>query len=141
MASIGEAPRFILQPHAESPRRARELVGDALDSRVDKETREDAAVVVSELVTNAVIHAGTTVAVRIHLLDAGGVRLEVADSRSWPPVPRQLVPDSVGGRGLVLVQALADSWGVDATPDGKVVWAEIEPAGRPSESFAPKGSG
>ena len=125
MASIGEAPRIILQPDAGSPRRARDLVGDVLHSHVDTETREDTAMVVSELVTNAVIHAGTTVAVRIHLLDDGGVRVEVADSRSWPPVPRQLVPDSVGGRGLVLVEALANDWGVDPTPEGKVVWAEI----------------
>lgn len=130
MASTAGAPRIILQPHTESPRRARELVGEALDEQVDREIREDAAVVVSELVTNAVIHAGTTVAVRIHLLDEGGVRIEVADSRSWPPVPRRLAPESVGGRGLVLVEALAGKWGVDPTPEGKVVWAEIDPSRR-----------
>lgn len=128
MDSTAGAPRFVLRPHPESARRARELVADALCSHVDAETVHYAAVVVSELVTNAVIHANTTVTVGLHLLDDGGARIEVGDSSNWPPTQRHATPDEPGGRGLVLVQALARDWGVTPSAQGKTVWADVVPA-------------
>lgn len=130
MDSTAGAPRFVLRPHPESARRARELVGDALCSHLDPETVHYAAVVVSELVTNAVIHANTTVTVGLQLLPGGGARIEVGDASNWPPTPRPATTDEPGGRGLILVEALADKWGVSPTTEGKTVWAELQPAHR-----------
>ena len=130
MADTAATPRFVLRPHPESARRARELVADALCSHVDRETVHYAAVVVSELVTNAVIHANTTVTVGLKLLPGGAARIEVGDSSSWPPTRKPPTVDEPGGRGLILVEALAENWGVSPTAEGKTVWAEIVPAHR-----------
>lgn len=135
MAATAEVPRFVLRPHPESARRARALVADALFSHVDPETVHHAAVVVSELVTNAVIHANTTVTVGLRLLPGGAARIEVGDSSSWPPTRKLPTLDEPGGRGLVLVEALAETWGVTPTPEGKTVWAEIVPAHRPAHAL------
>ena len=105
-------------------------MADALCSHLDSETVHYATVVVSELVTNAVIHANTTVTVGLHLLPGGGARIEVGDASSWPPTPRTPTTDQPGGRGLILVGALAKGWGVSPNAEGKTVWAEIEPAHR-----------
>ena len=128
MTVPADVPRFVLRPTPESPRRARELVADALCSHVDPETVHYAAVVVSELVTNAVIHANTTVTVGLHLLPEGAARIEVGDGSSWPPSRKLPTADEPGGRGLILVEALAKDWGVTPTADGKKVWAELAPS-------------
>ena len=135
MDSTAGAPRFVLKPHPESARRARELVADALCSQLDPETVHYATVVVSELVTNAVIHANTTVTVGLHLLPGGGARLEVGDASNWPPTPRPATADAPGGRGLILVDALANEWGVTPTTEGKTVWAEVHPAHRTARNL------
>ncbi|MEV7865525.1 ATP-binding protein [Streptomyces sp. NPDC088124] len=88
---------------------------------------EPALLVLSELVTNAVRHARVSPGreIETHFLPAsGGLRLEVHDASSEQP--RQRVPelDECGGRGLMLVEALAEQWGVsDRDGVGKVVWA------------------
>ena len=90
---------------------------------------DDAAVVVSELVGNAVRHGaalpdGSLVA-RWEVLDRG-LRLEVVDGGAGPagPVPAAQ-PDAEGGRGLELVEALARSWGSRPAPLGTAVWAVL----------------
>lgn len=84
----------------------------------------DLALVVTELVANAVRHAGTDITVRLIQLD-GGVRLEVADGSVRPLRPRPAAMSDEGGRGLLLVDALSTRYGVEAEPDGKRVWAEL----------------
>jgi anti-sigma regulatory factor (Ser/Thr protein kinase) len=82
----------------------------------------------SELVTNAVVHAGTQA--RLHLQGvAGGVRVEVSDGSSELPVPRNGRADDVGGWGLVLLERLATAWGAERRDSGKTVWFEVR---RPS---------
>ncbi|MEV5956800.1 ATP-binding protein [Streptomyces sp. NPDC051987] len=93
---------------------------------------DDAALVVAELASNAVLHArvpGRDFALRLeHRTDA--LRIEVADARGDRPVaPPSLITDTTTdhGRGLVIVDALASRWGVTDRPGpGKVVWAEID---------------
>lgn len=96
---------------------------------------ESIAVVVAELAANAVTHgrvAGRDFALTLSLLEAAQtVRVEVADTRTeaWPaPTPPPAAdPEAETGRGLLLVDALADRWGVTARTDGpgKTVWAEL----------------
>jgi anti-sigma regulatory factor (Ser/Thr protein kinase) len=85
---------------------------------------EDARLVISELATNAVLHARSPFSVEISALE-GRVRLGVRDASPATPVVRG-TDDLVGsGRGLRIVGAVASSWGVELAQDGKTVWAEL----------------
>jgi len=79
----------------------------------------EAAMVLNELVTNAVLHAGTRVHVGL-FLDEDGLWVEVRDSNPTQPLTG---PAALTGIGLRLVQSLASQWGVDSHTDGKTVWA------------------
>lgn len=125
MESAEGLPRFVLRPDPRSAWQARRITADILAGRAEGDTLHNALLVVSELVSNAVNHAGTSVSVGISVSEEGVVRVEVGDGRTWPPRPRNPAPDSVGGRGLLLVEALSDRWGVETRDDGKVVWAEV----------------
>lgn len=85
---------------------------------------DDAAVVITELVSNAVRHADTDLELRmVHLPD--GLRIEVRDGSQAPPMRRPARHTDEGGRGLHLVDALSTRYGVDAEQDGKCVWVEM----------------
>jgi anti-sigma regulatory factor (Ser/Thr protein kinase) len=85
----------------------------------------DACVVVSELATNAVLHAGT--GFRVGLTGAeDAVLVRVSDSSPVLPLPRDGGPSLDGGRGLRIVAALCGDWGTVPEPNGgKSVWASI----------------
>jgi anti-sigma regulatory factor (Ser/Thr protein kinase) len=83
------------------------------------------AVVVSELVTNAVRHTTAPIHLTVQT-SVDGVRLEVSDLAPRLPGPPVLDPQAEGGRGLAIVAGLADAWGIDPIAgDGKIVWAEL----------------
>jgi signal transduction histidine kinase len=85
---------------------------------------DDLLLVISELVENARAHAGGPI--RVALRRTGPVvRVEVGDSSRRPPTPAVAHADAAGGRGLVVVEALATSWGTQPAVHGKVVWAEL----------------
>ncbi|MCU1599471.1 MAG: hypothetical protein JWO22_180 [Frankiales bacterium] len=88
--------------------------------------REDVELVVTELVTNAVLHAPAGV-VRLRVLEVeGAVRVEVEDTGHGMPVAVRESSEAMTGRGLALVAALSRAWGVEGGADGhKVVWAEV----------------
>jgi anti-sigma regulatory factor (Ser/Thr protein kinase) len=79
----------------------------------------------SELVTNVVRHVGTPMTVRA-VRHPSSIRVEVDDASVDPPVLQHPAPLDAGGRGLLLVDTLADQWGTDLRPDGKTVWFEID---------------
>lgn len=89
---------------------------------------EDAVLLISELATNAVVHAGT--AFEVTCVDLGAaVRIEVHDrhpSRELPAALPEPDPTREGGRGLLACAALAAAWGVDYTHDGKTVWCRLD---------------
>jgi anti-sigma regulatory factor (Ser/Thr protein kinase) len=89
---------------------------------------DTAVLVVSELVTNAVRHAGTELQVTV-VAEPGVLRIEVEDGSSTLPESREAGLFDAGGRGLPLVAALADRWGTEATTTGKLVWAELDAPG------------
>lgn len=109
--SAGEARRFV----------QRRLADWGIDGQVDG---DGVLLMVSELVTNAGLHAGTGATVRV--VDHGDcLRIEVTDDSV---VPVQLRPYETGaetGRGLRIVEALSARWGVDAAGSGKTVWFEV----------------
>jgi anti-sigma regulatory factor (Ser/Thr protein kinase) len=85
---------------------------------------EQLALIGSELVTNAVLHARTELTLTLELRD-DRVRISVKDRSNAPATLRHYRADALTGRGLGVVAALSDSWGVSAAADGKVVWAEL----------------
>ena len=81
---------------------------------------------VSELATNAVLHARTDYVVRVAVDEAGQrARVEVEDANERPPSIAHTPPEATSGRGLHLVQSLAESWGVEGRMAGKLVWFEL----------------
>jgi anti-sigma regulatory factor (Ser/Thr protein kinase) len=119
-----------LVPHPTAPRAARDLVSRALmDWRLSQQI-PDACLVVSELVTNAMIHAGTGIDVTL-AEHRRSVRVAVRDHSHALPVERHGRSDE-HGRGLGIVAELASSWGVLPHSDGgKVVWAVFDAVARP----------
>jgi anti-sigma regulatory factor (Ser/Thr protein kinase) len=90
----------------------------------------------SELVTNAVLHARTELTLTLELR-ADRVRISVKDRSKAPATLRHYRPDALTGRGLGVVAALSDRWGVSTAPDGKVVWAELRANGEPHVPVPP----
>lgn len=103
---------------------ARRFVRDRLVAWETPEQVDAAVLVASELVTNAVLHARTEIVLRLSM-EGSSLRLEVYDGNPRLPAPTFSPPSATSGRGLVLVDAIASSWGIDHRRDGKVVWAEV----------------
>ncbi|MER5992980.1 MULTISPECIES: ATP-binding protein [Streptomyces] len=84
-----------------------------------------AELLTSELVTNALVHTDRE-AVLTATVGPGGLRVEVRDFAAREPRPRVPAADGTNGRGLVLVESLADEWGVRAHGVGKAVWFALD---------------
>ncbi|MEU4092933.1 SpoIIE family protein phosphatase [Streptomyces sp. NPDC026673] len=138
----GTAPRVahlhIHRRDLSGVRQARGFVSECLHDWRLAELAEDLVLITSELVTNALVHAGSDVDLRLRAF-GDRVRLEVRDSGSDPPVPTAYSLTEEGsaqaehGRGLYLVDALARIWGTSPSGRGKTVWLEMGipgPAGR-----------
>ena len=88
---------------------------------IDPEIIDTATLLVSELATNAIVHATSTIRLRIGVGDE--IRVEVRDvSDDAPVVERRRGRDRESGRGLAIVTTLADGWDWSPRPTGKVVW-------------------
>jgi anti-sigma regulatory factor (Ser/Thr protein kinase) len=130
--------RLALPVHTSSVSRARGWVGGRIrDWGLPEQVSDTARLLVSELVTNAILHAGgTRVVVCLRPAvparsDGARVRMEVVDEGTGPgrPAPRLAAAHEENGRGLMLLDALADRWGVErsapGSPAGCTVWAEF----------------
>jgi serine phosphatase RsbU (regulator of sigma subunit)/anti-sigma regulatory factor (Ser/Thr protein kinase) len=109
-----------------APGRARRFVLAALAALGAERHGETAALLTSELVTNAVIHGASPYRIAVEA-DHGRVRVAVTDGSPVPPVLVEEDIYRVSGRGVRLVDGLADRWGVDAAGVGKTVWFELAP--------------
>ncbi|MEU1188641.1 SpoIIE family protein phosphatase [Streptomyces sp. NPDC005859] len=124
------------EPVGRSVATARSFVRDTLQGWGFADIIDDAVVLTSELVTNAVVHAGTHADV-LCLRSAEGVRIEVSDRYPEREIPLQGSlatmgsPDREGGRGLQLCAAIAGRWGVEYTPTHKQVWFQLDLPDRP----------
>jgi serine/threonine-protein kinase RsbW len=159
----GRPAVFRLPPSLSSVARARAQLADLLDLwGCGADMAEAAKLVLSELMSNGVLHARTELEVVVALTEEGGLRLEVHDASGMPVVPPrgrfqpppslldELAPGeppagsstlpAATGRGLSMVDALSQAWGwCPGRAGGKVVWAELAggvpgqvPTGRPS---------
>lgn len=96
----------------------------------DEPLAETLILLISELVTNAVVHTGSAARVRMCFSGSGAmvgtVRVEVVDTSARPPRPRHADGDDTNGRGLELVDGLADRWGWQPEGAGKRIWCEVD---------------
>jgi anti-sigma regulatory factor (Ser/Thr protein kinase) len=111
LQSVGAARRFLRAT-------LREWNNDAYDYA--------APLVLTELATNATLHARTPYTVLLRL-ELTYLVVEVLDSSPRLPQARHYATDSATGRGITLVDSFSDTWGTTPTPDGKVVWAHVRP--------------
>jgi anti-sigma regulatory factor (Ser/Thr protein kinase) len=116
----------VLPAGAISASQAREFVRFHLQEHHLPHLVEDVRLVVSELATNAVTHAGTPFTV-VLLADAHRVLLTVQDGSPSPPFQVATQALDMGGRGLFIVNMVSRQWGVEIRPDGiKSVWAAFD---------------
>lgn len=109
-----------------SPRQARVIVRDLLGDSAD-ELVDTVQLLVTELVTNAVLHASSAPRLEMHL-GRKAIRMAVYDADPRMPERREPDVERPGGRGLHLLDMLATRWGAEPHGDGKVVWFELERA-------------
>jgi anti-sigma regulatory factor (Ser/Thr protein kinase) len=111
-----------------APRTARALTRAVLNAwgYTVEEELDLVEIVVSELITNAVLHAGAGVPLRLHLHAGHRLRVTVSDGSAIQPIVHSLDGEADSGRGLQIIAAIVDRWGVDDRGDeGKSVWVEL----------------
>jgi anti-sigma regulatory factor (Ser/Thr protein kinase) len=108
----------------EAPALAREFLRGSTCAEHHSEVVDDAVLLVSELVTNSVLHGGPPVMVAVDC-DEATLQVRVRDGSPALPAPRDAAQGDEHGRGLALVAEMSADWGVDTEKDGKHVWFVI----------------
>lgn len=121
---LGSSVTRTFVPAADALVHVRRFVREALDVWGLAAVRDGAQLIATELGTNAARHAESPFRVTLTRGPAA-VTLAVRDASADRPQPRTADPVDIGGRGLALVDGLADAWGTTIESDGKTVWAEI----------------
>ena len=124
MSSLPQRARRTFDADPSSVAQARRFARQQLEEWGAPELADNAALAVSELVTNAVVHTGTTTTLDLRL-DTHNLRVEVEDQHPGRAIPTGLrAPDdeSESGRGLLITSSIASSWGVEYTSSSKRVW-------------------
>lgn len=121
-----ERQRRTLEPVIGSSAAARRFMEETLRRWSCNDVLDVVNLLVSELVTNAVVHGGSEADVSV-VLTPTALRVEVADQDEYVPVPKATTDDwATSGRGLALVESLSRAWGVEPSPGGKVIWFEVD---------------
>jgi len=113
---------------------ARRFVREVLSDQ-SREIVDAAEIMACELAANCIQHAHTDFELTIHI--RGRICVAVRDTDRGQPVLRSAEPEEPSGRGLRIVEAMSDSWGVTASPTGKTVWFALTP--RASSEAPPRG--
>ena len=113
-----------LPPEPASVSEARHLVRDLVEDAGRSDLAETGALLVSELVTNALLHAGTPIGVK-GWVDDRGLHVEVSDGSRHLPTRRRYATTAGTGRGMVMLEQMVDDWGVTRHEDGKTVWFHL----------------
>jgi anti-sigma regulatory factor (Ser/Thr protein kinase) len=116
-----------LEPTLAAPAEARRAVRTALGSGLPRETTDLAELLTSELVTNAIRHGTGSVTLVMNCAD-GVLAISVSDDDPTMPLVQPDEPLAAGGRGVRMVQRMAQEWGVTARESGpgKVVWFRLQ---------------
>ena len=114
-----------LEPGLLAPRAAREFLREGLATQNLDGFGEVSELLTTELVTNVVLHASSSMKVRL-LTSGESLHVEVDDASIDLPMPQAPDPGRPSGKGLLLIDKLATDWGVETRADGKTVWFEID---------------
>ncbi|WP_138758978.1 ATP-binding protein [Modestobacter altitudinis] len=115
-----------LRPTARSVVSARRMVGELLTAWVSPHDRQDVELLVTELVANVVDHAGAESVLTLEVsLSETWLRISVTDGSAIRPVVQELDHTAPRGRGMQIVEAIADRWGAEDHHGGKRVWLEL----------------
>ena len=117
--------RLVLAPDPRAVSDARRFVrACGQEAGLSEEALDVVVLLTSEAVTNAFIHGRSEARLTVTARDVG-VRIEVGDDTRRPLQPLQPPPDALGGRGLAILDTLAERWGVEDDANGKIVWFEV----------------
>jgi two-component sensor histidine kinase len=118
---LSDHPVFLtLAPQSDSAATARHFALRVTDGELEERQRDDMELLVSELVSNAVLHARTAVQLML-CREGSGVRVEVSDES--PVIPRRRAQTGAsGGFGMRLLAELSHTWGIEVRPHGKTIW-------------------
>jgi anti-sigma regulatory factor (Ser/Thr protein kinase) len=109
----------------ESAAEARHFIATMLEVWGCDDPEQVVGLLTSEVVTNAIQHAGGQIRVHAALGEDGTMRVETFDESPDVPLVRCTDPHATSGRGILIIQGLARRWGVDACASHKVVWFEL----------------
>jgi anti-sigma regulatory factor (Ser/Thr protein kinase) len=128
LGTSGWGWEITLAADGQAPGLARQATREVLTSWHVAHLEETAVLFVSELVTNAVRHASTGGSMLVLRLEAAGTSLRIEVHDADPQWPQPGIPSGLdeSGFGFVIVDALANKWGVTDTATGKAVWAELD---------------
>ena len=113
-----------LEPQLAAASAARRHVRLLLDDWGLDALVEPVLLLTSELVTNAVLHSGTAIVLRVRR-EGAGVRIGVEDGSSVPPVRRRRSTNATTGRGIALLEQVSSTWGWEPVGTGKRVWFTV----------------
>lgn len=123
-ATLPTATAVLVCEAAAAGEARRLVVAECLAAGLTQDARDQAELLVSEVVTNAVLHGRSAVHLRV-LATPALLRVEVGDDNSRRPSMVRPDAGALGGRGMAIVDLLATRWGVEEGGIGKVVWFEI----------------
>ena len=128
MCEATERAELLLPMESTSPALARRFAETSGCREHGLAVLDDALLLISELVTNSVLHGGPPIVLAVDC-DGAGLHVRVRDGGSTLPQPRAAGDDAEHGRGMTLVDLLSDTWGVEPVADlhgeGKAVWFEL----------------
>lgn len=121
------SPRQVVLPaDVTAPRAAREFLAEACCGSHDSQVVEEAQLLVSELVTNAVRYGAPPIELQVRCAGEDTLQVRVRDSERKAPQPKDVGLDAEGGRGLMLVDLVSEAWGHEDDHDGKAVWFTLK---------------
>jgi anti-sigma regulatory factor (Ser/Thr protein kinase) len=126
MCELTDPVELTLPRDTAAPSLARRFVEDVSCNVHNASVLDEAKLLVSELVTNAVEHGAPPVTVKIECDGSEGLKVCVSDRSRDPLEPRNAGPLDEGGRGLTLVELISSEWGVEPSDGGKEVWFSIK---------------
>ncbi len=127
MCSVTPPAELTLPVDDRAPGMARKFLREMSCRTHHARVMDEAELLVSELVTNAVVHGAPPVTVSVECDGTEGLRVAVTDGSSRSPVPRVADPDDESGRGIYLVDVISERWGVaPGGGEGKAVWFTLK---------------